>query len=593
MLAAAVALLALVALSGCTRATPMDSTPLDPKPTAPTPADPDPAPKTAYLADGTYLTAVLGGDAADALTVEGVKALSAEVLTDAEVEALMAADWWKPVDELVMASPKVKALLAALAPVYDKHFAATTSTATIRQDVPAPLGDEAGRLIPPITLGTYRVEAGTAARIAAKSGAELTTSCYLTTTEAALLTGAGDDALTSRAAACAPFTGSLSAMQAVDGRTCGGGGCKGAAARGMLAAVGATMLHGLVADVAAELSNMVVGSWFMGTWVSISWDHNDDGIGTINEILTLKLHETGGEYMVADYNDPEGGAPFTGSLSAMQAVEIGRTCGGGGCKGAAARGMLAAVGATMLHGLVADVAAELSNMVVGSWFMGTWVSISWDHNDDGIGTINEILTLKLHETGGEYMVADYNDPEGGRTTQLGPWSHHPTSGGRGEFSSGDKVIQYEYIDDKLYSIRGGLPGDGWWMSKVGLEIVGTWTGTSDTTTYELTIDEEADVAVTTSGVMKGGVIEHDQHYEDYRIRDKEYVLLMDDGRPELNGCGTMLFALGPGSNPTERTEGHEWRYCIDLREDPNSMWAQPPPYDPEEDWDLFVTLTRR
>ena len=92
MLAAAVALLALVALSGCTRATPMDSTPLDPKPTAPTPADPDPAPKTAYLADGTYLTAVLGGDAADALTVEGVKALSAEVLTDAEVEALMAAD---------------------------------------------------------------------------------------------------------------------------------------------------------------------------------------------------------------------------------------------------------------------------------------------------------------------------------------------------------------------------------------------------------------------------------------------------------------------------------------------------------------------
>ena len=387
-----------------------------------------------------------------------------------------------------MASPKVKALLAALAPVYDKHFAATTSTATIRQDVPAPLGDEAGRLIPPITLGTYRVEAGTAARIAAKSGAELTTSCYLTTTEAALLTGAGDDALTSRAAAC---------------------------------------------------------------------------------------------------------APFTGSLSAMQAVEIGRTCGGGGCKGAAARGMLAAVGATMLHGLVADVAAELSNMVVGSWFMGTWVSISWDHNDDGIGTINEILTLKLHETGGEYMVADYNDPEGGRTTQLGPWSHHPTSGGRGEFSSGDKVIQYEYIDDKLYSIRGGLPGDGWWMSKVGLEIVGTWTGTSDTTTYELTIDEEADVAVTTSGVMKGGVIEHDQHYEDYRIRDKEYVLLMDDGRPELNGCGTMLFALGPGSNPTERTEGHEWRYCIDLREDPNSMWAQPPPYDPEEDWDLFVTLTRR
>ena len=46
----------------------------------------------------------------------------------------------------------------------------------------------------------------------------------------------------------------------------------------------------------------------------------------------------------------------------MQAVELARTCPRGECAGAAGRGILAAVGATVLHGLAADMANELSNM---------------------------------------------------------------------------------------------------------------------------------------------------------------------------------------------------------------------------------------
>ena len=61
---------------------------------APPPPTTDPAPMSADVASGSYLTAVLGGDANDALTMAGAAALSA-VLTDDQVAALLTADWWK------------------------------------------------------------------------------------------------------------------------------------------------------------------------------------------------------------------------------------------------------------------------------------------------------------------------------------------------------------------------------------------------------------------------------------------------------------------------------------------------------------------
>lgn len=470
----AVAAVALVILTGCGETTPVG-------PTAPAPpTEPvDPKPMAAAIANGTYLTAVLGGDVDDALTVEGAKALSADVLTDAEVEALIAAAWWKPVDELITASPKVTAMLAALAPVYGKHVPAATFSPTIREGVTPDPGEER-EFIPQITLGTYPATADVAVRIAGKAGAARTTSCYLTTEEAALLTGTGDDDAAARIAAC---------------------------------------------------------------------------------------------------------STFAGSLSAMQAVELARTCPDGECAGAAGRGILAAVGATVLHGLAAEMADELSNMVTAGWLLGSWVDVAWDDDDeDGVGTVHEIVILDVHRTGADWVVRE-DDLQRLEALSLGPWSHRATRRAGGELSSGDELIDYEYIPDKMNTIV----ARGWRVYRVTPQIVGTWTGTNGSTAYELAIDRDGQATLKVSGMTKSGVVEHNEHYHEEGPDDR--IVLMDDGRPVLNGCGNLLFALGEGANPqpTELTEGQEWRYCID-EDNPNMMYAQAPPHG--DDWMLDIALTR-
>jgi hypothetical protein len=461
---------------GCQRATPVTpAAPMpDPEPEAPSI---DPAPPAAAVASGSYLTAVLGGDANDALTVDGAAALPDTALTDSEVTALLAADWYKPFAELAAANPKVLALLSALVPAYDKHIPATAFTVRIRETA---MPDPQETFIPPITFGTFSVGAGTVAAIATQPSAARTESCYLTTTEAETLLGPGDPMLAQRVAAC----------------------------------------------------------------VSSS--------------------------------------PHTG-LSTMQAVEVARTCGSAGCRGAAARQTLAAVGATVLHRLVAGTADELSNMVLAGWFTGTWFGLGWDNDDgDGIGELHEYAVMQIGDSSAEFVCCHKDQQEA--EVELGPWSHRQTRAG-GEFYSGDQVLQYRYLSYPLHRIRGGVVGHDWWMARVGPEIVGTWSGMSDTDTYELAIGTDGDVMLTTSGVTMSGFVEHEQHHESEE--DDWHNLIFDEnGYPVLNLCGNLRMAF-PSAD-----EVQDWRYCIDW-ESTDMMSAKIPPYEDEDDWNLNIDLIRQ
>ena len=466
-------ILVLIAMVGCQRAVMVTPTPPMPEP-MPEPEAPsiDPAPSAAAVASGTYLTAVLGGHANDALTVDGAAALPDTVLTDSDVTALLAADWWKPFAELAASNPKVTALLSVLVPAYDKHIPATAFTVRIRETA---MRNPQDPFIPEIAIGSFSVGAGSVAAIATQPGAERTESCYLTTTEAETLLGPGDPMLAQRVAAC----------------------------------------------------------------VSSS-----------------------------------------PGLSTMQAVEVARTCGSAGCSGAAARQTLAAVGATVLHSLVAGTAAELSNMVLAGWFTGTWVGLGWDNDDDdGIGELHEYAVMQIDSSNANYSVVTENGEES--KVELGPWSHRQTRLG-GEFYSGDKVLQYQYRSYPLHAIRGGAVGHYWWMARVSPEIVGTWSGMSETDTYQLTIGIDGGVMLTTSGVTMNGFVEHEQHHEGEE--DKERSLIFDEnGYPVLNFCGNLRMAF-PDSD-----EVQNWRYCID-DQTLDMMYADIPPYD--DDWNLNVELTR-
>ena len=440
----------------------------------PEPPSIDPAPPAAAVASGSYLTAVLGGDANDALTVDGATALPDTVLTDSEVTALLAADWYKPFAELAAANPKVLALLAALVPAYDKHIPATPFTARIRETAMPVPNDP---FIPPIALGSFSVGAATVAALATQPSAARTASCYLTTTEAETLLGPGDPALAQRVAAC----------------------------------------------------------------VSSS--------------------------------------PHTG-LSTMQAVEVARTCGSAGCSGAAARQTLAAVGATVLHRLVAGTADELSNMVLAGWFTGTWFGLGWDDDDDdGIGELHEYAVMQIGDSSAGFVCC-YREQEA--AVELGPWSHRQTRAG-GEFYSGDQVLQYQYLAFPLHTIRGGADGHDWWMARVGPEIVGTWSGMSDTDTYELAIGTDGSVVLTTSGVTMNGFVEHEQHFRSEED-DWDNLIFDESGYPVLNLCGNLRMAF-PGAD-----EVQNWRYCID-DDTLDMMYVDIPPYHPD-DWDTNVALTR-
>ena len=258
---------------------------------APPPLTIDPAPAAAAVASGTYLTAVLGGDANDALTVEGGAALNETVLTDDQVAALLAADWWKTPAELALASPAAfGALLAALVPVYDKHLPPAMHTVTLRETA---VPEEGDRFIPPIDLTTLALGAAHVGALASQPSMPQTQSCYLSANEATML-GSGDPAVAHRVGACISFSGSsLSTMQAVEvARTCAGGGCSGVAGRQVLAAIGATVLHGMVNDMAGQLTDMIIAEWLLGWYVGLWWDDDDDdGIGEINEYELMYILE--------------------------------------------------------------------------------------------------------------------------------------------------------------------------------------------------------------------------------------------------------------------------------------------------------------
>ena len=258
---------------------------------APPPLTIDPAPAAAAVAGGTYLTAVLGGDANDALTVEGGAALTENVLTDDQVTALLAADWWKTPAELALASPAAfGALLAALVPVYDKHLPPAMHTVTLRESA---VPEEGERFIRPIDLTTLALGAAHVGALASQPSMPQTQSCYLSADEATML-GSGDPAVAHRVGTCVSFSGSsLSTMQAVEvARTCAGGGCSGVAGRQVLAAIGATVLHGMVDDMAGQLTDMIIAEWWLGWYVGLWWeDDDDDGIGEINEYELMYILE--------------------------------------------------------------------------------------------------------------------------------------------------------------------------------------------------------------------------------------------------------------------------------------------------------------
>ena len=444
---------------------------------APPPLTIDPAPTAAAVASGTYLSAVLGGDANDALTVEGGAALTElteDLLTDDQVAALLAADWWKTPAELTAASPAAyAALLAALVPVYDKHLAPAMHTVTLRETVMQDPRD--WRFIPPIDLTTLALGAAPVGALVSQAAVEQTESCYLSVGEAtAMLVGSGDPAVAQRVGACVTFAGS--------------------------------------------------------------------------------------------------------SLTTMQAVEVVRTCAGGGCAGEAGRQVLAAIGATVLSGMIDSLAAQLTDMIIAEWLLGTYVGLGWDDDDDdGIGELHEYVVMHILEDSAGFLLVD--EEEVAVDTDLGPWMHRRTSRG-GEFVSVDRRLHYRYIPEYLNVLSGGAPDHDWWMTRIGQELVGTWSGMNDEDTYQLEITRRA-VVLTVSGKETRGVIEHQQHYQE---DDHDNPIFDDMGFPVLNGCGVLRMVF------PDADEVQEWRYCLD--DDNTVMYAQAPPYDGDEDWDLSLELTR-
>ena len=442
---------------------------------APPPLMIDPAPTAADVSDGTYFAAVLGGDANDALTVEVAAALAEDVFTDDQVAALLAADWWKTPAEVALASPAAfGALLAALVPVYDKHLPPAMHTVTLRETV-MPDGDDP--IIPSIDLTTLSLGAAHVGSLASQPPVGQTESCYLSVNEVAAL-DAGDPAVARRVGACITFSGS--------------------------------------------------------------------------------------------------------SLSAMQAVEVARTCAIGGCSGEAGRRVLAAIGATVLHGLIDSMAVQLTDMIIAEWLMGWYVSlVDWEDDDgDAIGEFHAYALMHIREDSAHYFKVENGEVE--VDMELGPWTHHRTSTG-GEFVGAERRLHYKYVGYRLHALRGGVPPDDTlWMARIGDELVGTWSGMSDDDTYTVKIDRRGAVELTVSGQVQRGWIEHDQHFEEGRRGD---YTLDDYGFPVINGCGVLAMMF------PDAGELQMWNYCLD--DDRAVMAAQAPPYDRENDWDLNLELTRQ
>ena len=260
---------------------------------APPPVTTDPAPTSNDVSSGSYLTAVLGGDDNDELTMAGAAALTA-LLSDDQVAALLATDWWKSPAELAATDPVAYgALLAALAPMYDMHLEPAMHTVTLRESIMRSPDD--WRFIPPIEYTTLVLGATPIGALVSNAGVQQTESCYLSVDDAhALLGGSGDPTVSQRVTSCGTFQdSSLTTMQAVEvARTCAGGGCAGEAGSKVLAAIGATVLSGMIDGLAAQLTDMIIGEWLMGWYIGMWYDDDDDdGLGELNEYAVMHLLE--------------------------------------------------------------------------------------------------------------------------------------------------------------------------------------------------------------------------------------------------------------------------------------------------------------
>ena len=269
---------------------------------APPPVTTDPAPTSNDVSSGSYLTAVLGGDDNDALTMAGAAALTA-LLTDDQVAALLATDWWKSPAELAATDPVAYGtLLAALAPMYDMHLEPAMHTVTLRETVRR--SPDTWRFIPPIEYTTLVLGAAPVGALVSHAGVPQTESCYLSVDNAqALLGGSGDPAVSQRVASCVTFQdSSLTTMQAVEAaRTCAGGGCAGEAGSKVLAAIGATVLSGMIDGLAAQLTDMIIGEWLMGWYIGIWSDDDDgDGLGELNEYAVMHILEDSSGFLLGE-----------------------------------------------------------------------------------------------------------------------------------------------------------------------------------------------------------------------------------------------------------------------------------------------------
>ena len=361
---------------------------------APPPPTIDPAPTVAAVANGTYLTAVLGGDANDALTVEGGAALTENVLTDDQVAALLVADWWKTPAELAVASPAAfGALLAALVPVYDKHLPSAMNTVTIRENA---VTDEDDPLIPPIDLTTLALRAAQVGTLASQPPVPQTESCYLSVDEAMTWHGSGNPALAQRVGSCIAFSNSsLSTMQAVEvARTCAGGGCSGEAGRGVLAAIGTTVIHGMIDSMAVQLTDMVIAEWLLGWYIALWYDDDDDdAVGEINTYEVMHILKDSAGLLHGNED---------GEVEVI--IEIGpwihrRTSTGGEFVGVEGRLHYQYVGdrLNVLIGSAVDHEAWMNR--IGDELVGTWSGM----NDDAMYTlqIDRRGAVVLTDSGGE------------------------------------------------------------------------------------------------------------------------------------------------------------------------------------------------
>lgn len=222
-------------------------------------------PKTEDIGNGNYLTSVLAGETNDALTEDGSQALAVD-LSDAEVAALAATDWTTSLDKLVQAGA-VRKLLTSVTPVYDKHYAGMTVSLTL----PTGPADDSGVRTMRAAAGEDNVVTLRAAVIAALMDLShgRPERCALTADEVRALGGdnppAGPLAVLGE---CVERYGTEAlppeiAMEVAE--ACGDGDCTAeSTGRAVWTAVGMTVLHDLLTDVADAIPRLMTG--LTDTW---------------------------------------------------------------------------------------------------------------------------------------------------------------------------------------------------------------------------------------------------------------------------------------------------------------------------------------